>query len=173
MCDVAGFQRSQALLSASETALRSDLTYLRLLEAQSMWPTRYLMGRTVPCCSGGPVLGLNAPLGVGARQVDTYNKLLPSNMRVEMRAAQNRLHTQLFGTSPYMALGDGILRNVDTSTALLAGNWVPNENGKQMAEANYNRFDYITLPRALRDLPVETRYGMFTRMGPEYAQPHD
>ncbi len=158
---------------AAQAALRADPDYLRMLEAESTWAFKYHLTRTNPWTPRAfPVQGL-AHQGVGPSQVDAYNSLLPANYRVKHRASQNRPQTELFGTAPYTALGRGPLRYTDTSTLLQQGSWVPSRGSRAVAEVDFNRFDFVNVPRELTALPHELRYGAMTRVGPAYLQPHD
>jgi hypothetical protein len=105
--------------------------------------------------------------------VDTYNKLLPANFRMQVRAAHNRPQTELFGTAPYTALGRGELRYPDVSSQVQRGTWVSGRTSRSIAEVDYNRFDFVNVPKDLADPSEELRYGLITRVGPTYLQPHD
>jgi hypothetical protein len=153
--------------TAAQAALESDPAYIRMLEARSTWPYKYNMEFTQPRCVGTPIWGLNAP-HVGTKQVDTYNKLLPRHMRVHLRASHNRPQAELYGTAPYMAIGRGSLLYPDIDNSLRNGNWVPSERNRILSETHYDRRDFIRIPRELRDLPFESRFGQMTRVGPEY-----
>lgn len=158
------------MLSASATTLRADKAYIDLLEAESTWPTKYVFARPNPVdARRHPIWGLHEQ-GVPATHVDTYNKLLPTNFRVQVRASHNRPQTELFGTAPYTALGRGLLRYPDTSSAVRQGTWVPTRGSRTAAEVDYNRFDFVHVPRELTEPVNEMRYGVYTRLGPSYMQ---
>lgn len=163
---------SAGMLNASQTVLTADEAYIRLLEAQSTWPLHYHFRTPQPSCLASPVHGLNAPKGVGPAQIESYNRLLPINLRMQMRASQNRPQRALYGTAPYTLRGNGILRHVDVSSDLIMGTAVTNDLSRLASERDYGRFDFVRLPDALSNLPVDTRLGALTRMAPQY-QPRD
>lgn len=165
--------RMNVLPRASNGGLRSDRDYLALLEAESTWPAKYHFARMNPGNPRwAPIQGLNAP-HIGPAQVGVFNTLLPRHFRVQHRSSQNRLETELFGRSPYIALGRGIMFHVDDSTKLQQGNPLFDKGGRLVAERTWDRRDFVTIPDQLRNLPVETRKGQVTRQCPQYLQPHD
>lgn len=159
--------------NASQASLRADRSYITMLEAESTWPMKYTFSRPNPMTPRAfPVQGLNAP-AIGPGQVATFNRLLPQNFRIQNRASQHRLQTELFGTAPYVALGRGILQHVDVSTGLIQGHNVSTRGSRwESAEKMYDRKAFIDVPRELRELE-ELRMGTMTRVAPSYAQPHD
>jgi len=161
------------MLNARATTLRADKAYIDLLEAESTWANKYVFSRTNPVQSRQrPLWGLTEH-GVPASKMNTYNTLLPTNFRVQVRAAQNKPQTELFGTAPYIALGRGPLRYTDTSSLLQQSNWVSGRGSRSISEIDYDRFDFVQMPKDLTGLAPELRYGAFTRVGPAYLQPHD
>lgn len=157
--------------TAQQTMLHTDPAYARLLEAQSMWPTRYVFATTRPAGCDLPIDGRTAQY-VGPNQVTAYNALLPRHERVRVRASQHRPRTELYGTAPYM-IRRGQSAQVDDWTKLQQSNWVSAAGSRQAtAEATYDILDFVTVPSQLLNLP-ETRLGKLTRVGPEYMQPHD
>lgn len=162
------------MLGARATTLRADKAYIDLLEAQSTWAHKYVFTQTNPVnARQQPMWGLHDQ-GVPGAQMATYNNLLPTNFRMQVRSAHNKPQTELFGTAPYMALGRGELRHTDTATKLRQSNWVPVRGSRMLSELNYDRFDFVTLPRELlAGAPTDLRYGALTRVGPAYMQPHD
>lgn len=160
------------LPNASQAALRADPSYIGLLEAESTWAAKYNFSRPNPTAPRRfPIQGMHRP-SFGPTEVDAYNALLPQNFRVQTRAAHNRPQTELFGRAPYVALGRGVLNHVDTSTLLKHGNPIIDRT-RQLSERQWDRASFVTVPKELRDLPHESRLGELTRVGPEYAQPHD
>lgn len=162
------------LPNAAQAGLRADRDYLALLEAESTWPTRYVLSAPQPLqVRRYPIQGLNRP-AIGPEQIDAFNSLLPVNFRVQTRASQNRPQTELFGTAPYLALGRGVAQHVDVSTALLQGNPLFDRGNRVLEERPWPREQFVTVPAELRDLPVDTRLGEVTRLAPEYQkQPRD
>jgi hypothetical protein len=158
--------------TASQVSLRADPAYLRLLEAESTWPLKYVFSQPNPVSARAfPIQGLTASF-VGGPRVKAYNQLIPKQQRGTERASQARLQTELFGRAPYTATGRGILNHVDINSAVLQGNPVPRNASRTLAERAWNRADFVTVPSELRTLPVETRFGQMTRVAPEYMQPH-
>lgn len=160
-----------ACASPANTLLSADLSYQRLLEYESTFANAYHMARPLPRATPPPEpCRLTADrfpdnVHVGASQVDAWNSLLAQHTRVATRASQNRPQTELFGTSPYVALGRGTLRNVDTSNALHYPNPVTRRVGRRLAETYVGRFDFVDA------CPVvdANREGRMTRVGPQYA----
>ncbi len=157
--------------TAQQTMLHTDPAYTRLLEAQSMWPTKYVFATTWPSSCALPIDGRTAQY-VGPDQVGAYNALLPRHERVRIRASQHRPETELYGTAPYM-IRRGQNARVDEWSRLRQSSWVPVAGSRQAtAEATYDIMDFVTVPPQLLNLP-ETRLGKLTRVGPEYMQqPH-
>lgn len=161
------------LPNTRSTTLKADKAYIDLLEAESTWAMKYVFSNTNPLePRQHPIMGLNAP-NTGGCQMKQYNSMLPRNFRMQTRASQNRLHTELFGTAPYMALGRGVLKHVDVSTMLQQGNWVPEGPSRTLMESKWDRNQFVTIPKELKQLKPELRYGSMTRVGPSYMQPHD
>lgn len=171
-CTAAETRRLNTLMSASQASLRADKQYIDLLEAESTWAAKYLFSQPNPVAPRRfPMMGLNAP-NMGPGQMPTYNDMLPQHYRVMHRASHNKPQTELFGTAPYIALGRGVLSHVDTSSALLQSNYVPERGSRVLMEAPWTRSQYVTVPEELKQLR-EMRLGQMTRVGPEYMQPHD
>lgn len=157
---------------ATNTLLTADLSYQRLLEFESTFANHYRMARPVPRGAEPLPCRLTAerfPDGVhvGAAQVNAHNALLATHSRVHVRAAHNKPVTELFGTSPYVAMGRGTLRNVDASNAMHYPNPVTRRVGRRLSEIRQDRFDFVSA------VPVvdAARAGRTTRAGPQYTQP--
>ena len=160
------------MLDARETTLRADKAYIDLLEAESTWAFKYNFSRTNAVNPRMNTMWSAVP-GVPINNVRTYNTLLPTNFRMQTRASQNRPQTELFGTAPYIALGRGQLKYTDTSSSLQQSNRVTGRGSRTLTEIDMNRYDFVSVPKDLTNLPFETRYGSMTRVGPSYMQPHD
>ena len=161
------------MLSASSTALRTDKAYVDLLEAQSTWPFHYVFARPNPVNSRAqPMWGLQ-DAGVPPQAIDSMNALLPANFRVQTRASQNRPQTELFGTSPFLARGAGVLKTPDVSSQLLEGTYTSQRGSRSIAELPFDRQDFVAVPPALAGEGPEVRYGALTRVAPSYMQPRD
>lgn len=158
---------------ATNTLLSADLSYQRLLEFESTFANRYHMAQPQPrAAAPQPPCRLTAEsfpesVHIGAAQIDVFNSLLAVHSRVHLRAAHNKPATELFGTSPYVALGRGTLRNVDASNALHYPNPVTRRVGRRIAEIELNRFDFVDA----KPVVDAARAGRTTRAGPQYAQP--
>lgn len=151
------------LRNGRDAALAADPAYVALLEAQSTWPGTYVFGTTAPRTEcAAPLWGANRA-HVGPGQVGGYNALLASHGRVDKRASQHRLQTELFGTAPLKTQ-----REWNAAAAVrLRGDAVSKENARVLTEYELARRDYVQLPAPLVQLP-ETRLGGLTRVGPEY-----
>lgn len=158
--------------NARETALRTDRSYINLLEAESTWPFKYAFSRPNPVDPRRTPMWGQVP-GVPSRQVDLESRLQPVHFRVQTRAAHNKPQTELFGTAPYTALGRGQLKYVDIASLLQQGNLVSSRGSKTLCELDLWRYDFVSLPPELRNLPFDSRLSQATRLGPDYLQPHD
>lgn len=158
-----------ALAPASDASLGADPAYVRLLEAESTWPNKYRFAQPNPSDPRRfPMWGLPAQ-GTPTCCIADFNRLLPANFRVATRASQNRLQTPLYGRAPYRLVGRGDLLFTDVSTQLQQGLYDPNRGSRVgVEEASLDRFDFVDVPRDLRDLPWDTRKGSSTRRSPEY-----
>lgn len=166
-------QAAPAMAGAARETLRADKAYIDLLEAESTWPSRYVLSRPNPLAPRAfPIQGLNAP-HIGPAQVGVYNALLPDNYRVRVQSSHYRLDTELAGRAAFLGRGDGVMRHVNVSTALLQGNRVSERGSRTLAEREWDRRDFVAVPRALTSLDVDTRLGEVTRVGPQYLQPRD
>jgi hypothetical protein len=159
---------------ATNTLLSADLSYQRLLEYESTFAHRYRMAQPQPRAAAPvqPSCRLTAEsfpesVHVGPAQVDALNALLAAHTRVAVRAAHNRPATELFGTSPYVALGRGTLRNIDASNALHYPNPVTRRVGRRIGEVQQDRFEFVDA----KPVVDADRAGRSTRAGPQYAQP--
>ena len=158
------------MLSAKDTTLRADRAYIQLLEAASTWPTKYVFTRTNPVNPRALAMWAEVP-GVPAAAVDTYNRLLPISFRSQVRSAENKPQTALYGTAPF--LGRGQLAYTNTSSLLQQGQFVPGRGSRTVTEIDMRRSDFVTIPTSLSSLPFEARLGELTRFAPTYSQPHD
>lgn len=163
---------SAHMLNARATTLRADRQYIDLLEAESTWPFKYVFSRTNPVNPRVNPMWADVP-GVPIGGVDAYNSLLPANYRMQIRASQNRPQTELFGTAPYIALGRGPLKYTDTQSSLQQSNWVAGKGSRMINEIDLYRYDFVTLPPDLVNIPFDSRLGQMTRAGPAYMQPHE
>lgn len=153
-----------------DTSLNSDRQYVHLLDAQSKWPTQYVMSNTQPVDPMRRPIDGQATVHLGPQQVGSYNHLLATHTRTILRASQNKPQTELFGTAPYVALGRGHLRNIDASNASRFGGATTSMRVPKgiLSERQLDRFDFIDFkPRVER----MQRGGVLTRVGPQYLRP--
>lgn len=159
------------MLTARETTLRADKAYIDLMEAESTFPLRYVFNNTQPVNPRRTPMWADVP-GVPACAIDTYTKLLPYHYRLQHRASQNRPQTELFGRAPYRAQGRGDLEHIDASNRMRFANRIPDRASRIFTEeVELDRFEFVTVPKLLRDLPFDSRMGRMTRSAPGYVQP--
>ena len=104
--------------------------------------------------------------GVTGDVVDTSNGLYYS---VATRP-NKRPSTELFGTAPYKAQGDGMLKNPDTFSKLRYSGYNPH-CARVLGELNFDRFDCVNAPLAVEDEQrMGPRGGAGTRVGPGYYE---
>lgn len=159
---------NNSMQSLAQSQLRSDASYLRLLDEQSRAPGKY-------STSYAPV---NAPrwlegrvsVGMGAREVDAYNSLLAAQSRVTLPAGTNRPNTELYGTAPFMARGMGARVN-DQGAALNFVTGVKNpKRSRIIEERHWNTFQFLGVkPRV--ESTLRQRAGQMTRAGPIHMDP--
>jgi hypothetical protein len=162
------------MLNSRETTLRADGAYIKLLEAESTWAANYVFSRPNPTQARARPMWADVP-GVPGCAVGVANRLLPQSYRVQHRASQNRPQPPpMYGGAPYRALGRGGLKYTDTWSALQQGDREPRRASRALVyDRDSLRLDFAQIPDALRNLPVETRYGQLTRFAPQQLQPHD
>ena len=157
----------QTLVNAQ---LRNDASYLRLREAVSVGPYSYasdpLYTPSKPQMPRPDIEGL-VGMGVGGRQVDVFNSLIPGQTRASLPAGSNRPSTRLFGTAPYRALGKGTEVN-DQGAALgvYTGEKVSRRGTRAAsAETAWDRFEFLDVKPAVE----AQRVGMSSRAANDYA----
>jgi hypothetical protein len=129
-------------------------TYLDLSRDQSTWPFSYIMSETQPVNPRRPALGLDAP-GVGADVVGVYNKIgVPPTTRTKRLKSQQEINTELYGTAPYLASGDGVMFNVEASNKLRDS--IPLLKGYRSkyitADRPYDTWSFNTVPNAAQSI---------------------
>ena len=77
-------------------------------------------------------------------------------------------NTQLFGTAPFKARGDGLLKAPDTYSTLVSTGFNPH-CARPLSETDFDRFECIAAPLAVEDERLTgPRGGSHTRVGPGY-----
>jgi hypothetical protein len=145
--------------------LNDDYAYVRTMAKQSEFPFRYhtRFGPWAPC----PISNCNKQFHAGPREVDTLNVLADSvSTRVVMQGM--RPQTELFGTAPFRARGDGQLLAPDASNAVMRSPVTEHRCGRPISELETNRFEYMGMPNQAE---WWQRGGVSCRQGPIYVQP--
>lgn len=154
----------------SSAKLLDDASYISIQAAQSQFPYQYLTllkpnPRDIGKAYTEPCTGFTG----GCRQfappstiVDTFNSLLPGITRPSPRP-----QTELFGTAPYKARGDGTLTHPQVHSDLHDG-FNPH-CARALGEVDYDRFSCISAPNAAESGP---RGGVSTRFGAVYVNNH-
>ncbi len=106
---------------------------------------------------------------VTGENVDDFNQLWnvsgPLNRIPNSRPTTN---TELFGTAPFKARGDGLLRTPDVYSSLVATGFNPH-CAKTLGERDYDRFECMAAPLAVENERLTgPRGGAGTRVGPAY-----
>ena len=97
--------------------------------------------------------------------IDDFNALYISKA-TRIPNPRPSTNTQLFGTAPYKARGDGILKATDTHSAMISSGFNPH-CAKNLSERDYDRFECMTAPLMVEDERITgPRGGMQTRVGP-------
>lgn len=101
---------------------------------------------------------------VSADTVEDFNDLyVPTATRPNPRP-----NTELFGTAPMKARGDGLLRSPDVYSALVGGGFNPH-CARTLGERDYDRWQCIDAPLVVEDERMTgPRGGAGTRVGPAY-----
>jgi hypothetical protein len=145
--------------------LNDDSAYVQAMKAQSEFPFQYVT-RFAPW-NACPTSQCNKQLRAGPLQVDTLNTLVVgAPIRVLERG--QRPNTELWGTSPFRARGDGHLLTPDVSNQLMRLPISEQRCGRPLAETEYPRFEHIIFPN---NAEWWRRGGESSRLGPIYVQP--
>lgn len=151
------------------TQLRNDASYLRLRDAVSAGPYAYtndpvyLPAKPTPRPDIEGLVGM----GVGAKQVDVFNRLIPGQTRTALPAASNKPSTRLFGTAPYRALGKGTeVNDQGSALAVYTGEFVSTRGSRAVtAERAWDRFEFLDVKPAVE----EQRVGLSSRSMNNYT----
>lgn len=145
--------------------LNDDWAYVQAMRSQSEFPYKYVT-RFVPW-NACPVSQCNKQFRPGTQQVDALNTLV-DNMPTRVLEHGNRINTELWGTSPFRARGDGHLLAPDVSNALMRQAISEQRCARPLSELEVPRFDYNVFPN---NAEWWRRGGESSRMGPIYVQP--
>lgn len=155
--------------------LVDDQTYITASAALSQAPYNYYTAYP-------PVLPVKTfpkqctPYAGGCKQghvtgdtVDDFNSLYVSKT-TRVPNPRPSTNTQLFGTAPYKARGDGLLKAPDTYSKLVYSGFNPH-CAKTLSEKDWDRFECMAAPLAVENEQLTgPRGGAGTRVGPAYYQ---
>lgn len=154
--------------------LVDDATYITAHETLSRKPFEYYTAYP-------PVLPVKTfhrkctPYAGGCKQahvtgenVDDFNELWASKTLNRVPNSRPGTNTELFGTAPFKARGDGLLYFTDTYSNLVGNGFNPH-CAKQLGEKDYDRFECIAAPLVVENERLTgPRGGAGTRVGPAY-----
>lgn len=149
--------------------LRADAGYLAYQTSRSMAPFEYYtsLQYEAPC----PVTDCH--FNPGARNVNVLNDVW--TQRATRIMDRSKTSTELFGTAPLKALGDGMRMYTETSNDLQRRGWASIRCSRPLTELDWSPYylDYQFVPNAVetwhnRNHP---RAGQGTRVGPVFALP--
>ena len=146
--------------------LNDDWAYVQAMKKQSEFPYQYVT-RFVPW-NACPISQCNKQLRPGSFQVDKLNDLVEQSLPTRVLEHGNRPNTELWGTAPFRARGDGHLLMPDVSNLLMRLPVSEQRCARPLSEQEYPRYDYIAFPN---NAEWWRRGGESARMGPIYVQP--
>jgi hypothetical protein len=149
--------------------LRADAGYLAYQTSRSVAPFRYHTSMQFE--AGCPVTPCH--FNPGRKNVNVLNDVWTSKSTRIMD--RSKTQTELFGTAPLRALGDGIRAYAETSNDLERRGWASIRCARPLTELSWLPY---TLDYQFVDNAVETwhsrlhpRAGQGTRVGPVFALP--
>lgn len=148
--------------------LNDDMAYVQAMASQSAFPYKYVTrfnAKAVP--NRCPVSQCNKQFRPGDDQVDRLNDLV-ENMPTRVLEQGNRINTELWGTAPFRARGDGQLLAPDASNVLMRMPISEQRCARPLSEIEVPRYDYIAFPNQSE---WWKRGGVSSRLGPIYVQP--
>lgn len=145
--------------------LNDDWAYVQAMQSQSEFPYAYAT-RFVPL-NACPTSQCNKQFRPGTQQVDALNSLV-ENLPTRIVEHGNRINTELWGTSPFRARGDGHLMAPDVSNALTRLPVTEQRCARPLSEMEVPRFEYNVFPN---NAEWWRRGGESSRLGPIYVQP--
>lgn len=145
--------------------LNDDWAYVQAMASQSTFPYTYHT-RFSPW-NACPISNCNKQFRTGVHQVDTLNQLIDS-MPTRYLEQGSSINTELFGTAPFRARGDGHLMTPDASNALMRNPVSEQRCARPLSEQQLDRFHFNAFPNQAE---WWRRGGESSRMGPVYVQP--
>lgn len=145
--------------------LNDDWAYVEAMKVQSEFPFQYLTRFAPP--NECPISQCNKQFRSGPEQVDVLNVLVET-LPTRVLEQGSRPNTELFGTAPFRARGDGQLLAPDVSNKLMRQPVSQQRCARPLAETEAPRYDYISFPN---NAEWWRRGGESSRMGPIYLQP--
>ena len=147
--------------------LRDDWAYVQSMARRSEFPFKYVT--TFSPWNACPISNCDKQFYAGPYQIDTLNTLLePQSGPTRVVQHGNRPNTELFGTSPFRARGDGQLMHADVSNKLMREGTTQANCERPTSEKPYDRYDYIVFPNRAE---WWRRGGESSRLAPVYTQP--
>lgn len=144
--------------------LNDDAAYVQAMASQSEFPYKY---RTEYApWNACPISNCNKQFRVGPYQVGTWNELVESTP-IRVLEHGNRSNTELFGTAPFRARGDGHLAAPAISNELMRKPVGQQRCARPLSEIDYDRFQFNVFPN---NAEWWRRGGESARMGPVYVQ---
>lgn len=146
--------------------LREDAGYLQYQTAKSTFPFAYVTAFAPPGC---PSSNCNKQFNPGARNVGALNEVRGSRSTRIMD--RSKTSTELFGTAPLKAQGDGNRKYIDTSNSLRDGDTSTGRCARPLTEAFWgvHTLDYQFVPNNVESWGP--RAGKGTRAGPIFTLP--
>lgn len=145
--------------------LNDDAAYVQAMASQSQFPYWYRT-RFAPW-NGCPISNCNKQFRTGPFQVDKLNDLVEA-APVRVLEHGNRPNTEMFGTAPFRARGDGHLMAPEASNELMRKPVGQQRCARPLSEIDYNRFEFVAFPN---NAEWWRRGGESARVGPVYVQP--
>ena len=149
----------------TSASLNDDGAYVRMMGRRSEFPFRYLTSFTaLGTCT---IDNCNKQFHSGPAQVGALNSLVDS-VPTRIWAHGDKPSTELFGTAPFRARGDGQRLAPDVSNQLMRQPAYWQECARPLSEMAWDRYDYIAFPNRAE---WWSRGGESSRLGPIYVQP--
>ena len=124
------------------------------------WQYKYVTSQSRPSDPNRPYFGM-PPIGAGA------GIILPTSTRgPRIRSAQPHVSAEVYGTSPYLGRGDGVMLHTDTSSRLREGTPVLRGGRQAYNGTPTNRWDFVNVPLKIQN--INQQLGTVTRLEPSY-----
>ena len=153
--------------------LNDDWAYVRAMATQSEFPFNYTMRfapyNECPVTQGRMLKNqCDKQLRAGPQQVDTLNTLV-DNLPTRVLEHGNLINTELWGTAPFRARGDGHLLAPNASNQLMRMPITEQRCARPLSELSIPwNFGYIAFPN---NAEWWRRGGESARLSPIYVQP--